>query len=144
MACERGPSWARSGEGLYAERAIGATYGRSRILYRRDLQRPGEMRRVKNKEVVGFGDVHALERYVLELYEAQEGVCAISGVELQHDEEDADRALICSLDRIDSDGHYEPGNLQVVCRFINFWKSDSADAEFRRLIRIVQTSADAR
>jgi hypothetical protein len=102
-----------------------------------------ETRRVKNKEVVGFGDVHALERYILELYEAQEGVCAISGVELQHDEEGADRALICSLDRIDSGGHYEPRNLQVVCRFINFWKSDSADAEFRRLIRIVQTSADA-
>jgi hypothetical protein len=86
-----------------------------------------ETRRVKNKEVVGFADVHVLARCILELFEAQEGLCAISGVELQHDEEGADRALICSLDRIDSDGHYEPGNLQVVCRSINSWKSDCLD-----------------
>lgn len=43
-----------------------------------------------------------------------------------------------SLDRIDSDGHYEAGNLQVVCRFINFWKGASDDEEFRRLLELVR------
>jgi hypothetical protein len=31
-------------------------------------------------------------------------------------------------------GHYELGNLQVVCRFVNRRKNDGSDAEFRRLI----------
>lgn len=30
-----------------------------------------------------------------------------------------DPELAASLDRIDSDGHYERGNLQVVCWFSN-------------------------
>jgi hypothetical protein len=69
----------------------------------------------------------------------QEGVCAITDLPLQYEGEHDDIAMVCSLDRIDSSKHYEPGNLQVVCRFVNRWKSDSPDAEFRRLIRIVQS-----
>jgi len=42
------------------------------------------------------------------------------------------------LDRIDSSGHYELGNLQVVARFINFWKRDTEDFEFRRLLAVVR------
>jgi hypothetical protein len=41
--------------------------------------------------------------------------------------------------RADSDGNYEQGNLQIVCRFINRWKSDSNDSAFRRLIELVQS-----
>jgi hypothetical protein len=52
--------------------------------------------------------------------------------------EGEDKQLRPSLDRIDSDGHYELGNLQVVARFINFWKSDTDDTEFRRLISMVR------
>lgn len=44
-----------------------------------------------------------------------------------------EKALMPSVDRIDSDGHYEDGNLQIVSRFINARKSDSDDEEFRRL-----------
>lgn len=36
------------------------------------------------------------------------------------------------------DAHYEPSNLQVVCRFVNFWKSDSDNEEFRRLLALVR------
>ena len=43
-----------------------------------------------------------------------------------------------SLDRIDSDGHYEIGNLQLVCRFANFWKGASENEEFRPLLAIVR------
>ncbi|WP_298963557.1 hypothetical protein [uncultured Roseibium sp.] len=50
----------------------------------------------------------------------------------------SDDQLRPSLDRIDSNGHYELGNLQVVARFINKWKSDSEDAEFRRSLEIVR------
>ena len=45
---------------------------------------------------------------------------------------------IPSLDRIDSDGHYESSNVQLVCRFINLWKQAADDAEFRRVIMLVR------
>lgn len=62
--------------------------------------------------------------------------CAITGLVLEF--EGSDDQLRPSLDRIDSNGHYEEGNLQVVARFINFWKRDTIDTEFRRLLALVR------
>lgn len=62
--------------------------------------------------------------------------CAVTGLALQFD--GLDDQLRPSLDRIDSNGHYEAGNLQVVAHFINFWKRDTEDNEFRRLIGLVR------
>lgn len=98
-----------------------------------------EERNVKNKDF-GFANIDALVEYIAALYEAQEGLCAITGLPLQFRDGD-DHQLCCSLDRIESDGHYAPGNLQIVCKFINMWKSHRDDAEFRRLIEIVRQSS---
>jgi len=87
-------------------------------------------RTVKNKEL-RFPTLQDLEKYISELITTQGGLCAISGLALQFDEQPEDQELICSLDRIDSNGHYEAGNLQVVCRFVNRWKNDGDDIEFR-------------
>lgn len=92
---------------------------------------------VKNKDF-GFASVLELEAFVHQLLDIQEGICAISGLPLQYRESCEDSAMFCSLDRIDSNGHYERGNLQVVCRFINKWKSNTVDEEFRRLLRVVR------
>ena len=46
--------------------------------------------------------------------------------------------MLCSLDRIDSSSHYAPGNLQIVCRFANEWKSSRDNTEFKRLIEVVR------
>jgi hypothetical protein len=43
-----------------------------------------------------------------------------------------------SLDRKDSSRGYEPGNLQIVCRFVNFWKSATPDSEFSRLLALLR------
>ena len=61
----------------------------------------------------GFEDEEALTEYVDKLISDQDGVCALTGMQLQFDGHHDDTELLCSLDRIDSDGHYEPGNLQV-------------------------------
>ena len=45
-----------------------------------------------------------------------------------------------SVDRIDSNGHYEHGNLQIVCQFVNFWKADSNNEEFKRLLMLVRSA----
>ena len=85
----------------------------------------------------GFATRRELEEYLDKLLDAQDGICAISGLPLQFAGDD-DPELCCSLDRIDSNGHYEPGNLQIVCRFINRWKSDSPDPDFRRPLAVVR------
>ena len=42
------------------------------------------------------------------------------------------------VSRFERDGHYEAANIQIVCRFVNFWKSDTPDEEFRRLLALVR------
>jgi hypothetical protein len=64
--------------------------------------------------------------------------CALTGIPLQPHGPDVDKNLLPSLDRIDSEGHYEAGNLQVVCQFVNYWKGASDNEEFRRLLILVR------
>ncbi len=92
--------------------------------------------RVKNKEIKFTRQ--QLEKYLDALLQAQDGLCAISSLPLQYQGSHDNAEFLCSLDRIDSDGHYEQGNLQIVCRFINRWKRDQNDEEFRNLLDIVR------
>jgi hypothetical protein len=89
-----------------------------------------------------FADDESFRRHVVGLLEAQKGRCKLSGLPLQDPVEGGDPQLYPSLDRINSDGHYEPGNLQIVCRFINRWKSDERDDEFRRLLAVLRLRAE--
>ncbi|WP_405402746.1 hypothetical protein [Paracoccus sp. Ld10] len=89
---------------------------------------------VKNKDLRLSKE--ALMLHLNELLDETGNRCAITGLTLQF--EGSDNQLQPSLDRIDSHGHYEIGNLQIVARFINFWKSATKDTEFRRLIAIVR------
>lgn len=78
----------------------------------------------------------ALIAHLNSLLAEQGYLCAISQLALQAD--GPDDALRPSLDRIDSNGHYEAGNLQVVARFINSWKQAIPDPEFRRQLAMVR------
>jgi hypothetical protein len=89
----------------------------------------------------GFQDRSELERYLLDLLEANDNQCAVSGLPLQFKGSHDDTQMLCSLDRIDSSGHYERNNLQIVCKFINFWKNSMSDSEFRRLLSIIQAQS---
>ncbi|MCY4305670.1 MAG: hypothetical protein OXC62_12975 [Aestuariivita sp.] len=81
-----------------------------------------------------FSSTESGKKYVLDLLAQQNNRCALTGIPLETDQKTDDPEFLCSLDRIDSNGHYEPGNLQVVCRFINRWKGDDDNAEFKRLL----------
>lgn len=72
------------------------------------------------------------------LIEEQNNLCALTGLPMQWRGDHDDGELCASLDRIDSGGHYEKSNLQIVCWFANRWKSASPDGEFRRLIAMVR------
>lgn len=91
-------------------------------------------RTVKNKDLRLSKE--ALIAHLNELLDETGNRCAVTGLILQFEGPDAQ--LRPSLDRIDSNGHYDAGNLQVVARFINFWKRDTHDIEFRRLIAAVR------
>lgn len=93
----------------------------------------------KTKEI-HFNQVE-LEAYIKTRLHLQENRCALTGIPLQPYGQETDQALLPSLDRIDSDGHYAKDNLQVVCRFVNGWKSSTADEEFRRLLTLVREGA---
>jgi hypothetical protein len=93
-------------------------------------------RTVKNKEL--FIPENELEPFLDALLAEQDGLCAITGLRLQYDGDEDDQEMLCSLDRIDSNGHYEKDNLQIVCKFVNRWKNDGDNTEFRRLIGILR------
>lgn len=93
-------------------------------------------RSVKNKEL--RMSPLALEEHIRALMDLQGNRCALTGIPLEFHGSNADPNLAPSLDRIDSDGHYEAGNLQVVCRFVNFWKGASDDEEFKGLLMLVR------
>jgi len=86
----------------------------------------------------GFTTKQEFEEYVIELIESQEGLCALTDLKMGHYGSDGDSDMRCSLDRIDSNEHYERGNLQVVCWFANRWKSASDNEGFKRLVGIVR------
>ena len=65
--------------------------------------------------------------YVLGVYEAQEGRCAVTGATMTHQ---ADRPQTnISIDRIDSTKGYIEGNIRLVCATVNFMKNRMTDKE---------------
>lgn len=92
--------------------------------------------KVKNKEL-RMSDAE-LNKLLKNLLQIQGDRCAITGLPLQFRGAHSDENMLPSLDRIDSNGHYERDNLQIVCRFINFWKQASDDGDFRRLLNVVR------
>lgn len=91
---------------------------------------------VKNKELRMSSA--ELEKLIDSLLELQGNRCALTGIPLQFHGPEIDKNLAPSVDRINSSGHYELGNIQIVCRFINFWKSDTLNEEFKRLLMLVR------
>jgi hypothetical protein len=77
---------------------------------------------------------HELEAHIADIIHAQKGLCKLTGLPLDLPPNIADREMMASPDRIDSDLGYEKGNIQIVCWFANRWKGDDSDANFRRLL----------
>jgi len=94
---------------------------------------------LRKRKKVRFGNNENFQEFLKMKIREQNGKCALTGIPLQFRGEHTNKNFLCSLDRIDSDGDYEPVNLQVVCRFINRWKSDSDNDEFKSLISLIRS-----
>lgn len=70
----------------------------------------------------------------------QANKCVYTGLTMVRDDQDPEE-LRASLDRIDSDGDYAEANVQLVCRFINKMKSDTAHEDFARQITLIRRSS---
>jgi hypothetical protein len=92
---------------------------------------------VQKDKMFRFFSKSELAEYTLELMAKQRRICALTGLTMILDDEQGDLERRFSLDRIDSSGHYERGNLQVVCKFANRWKCASDNGEFKRLISLI-------
>lgn len=93
-------------------------------------------RTVKNKDLtITSGQLEQCIRAMLDL---QQNQCALTGISFEFSETTADKNLLPSVDRIDSNSHYNDGNLQIVCRFVNFWKGATDNEEFKRLLMLVR------
>jgi hypothetical protein len=76
-----------------------------------------------------------------QIYREQCGFCALTGLRMLLNGEPGSEDFRLSVDRIDSKGHYDIGNLQLVCRFANFWKSATDNSRFKELIAVVRREA---
>ncbi len=94
------------------------------------------LRTVKNKDLTMPPD--EFEKLLASLMDVRGNRCALTGIPFHFHGPSAEKNLFPSVDRIDSDGHYEEGNIQIVCQFINFWKGASDNAEFQRLLMLVR------
>ena len=93
-------------------------------------------RTIKNKNLEIPED--RIKKIIQNLRIKQKGRCALTGLKLNFTKNGGDHQLHPSIDRIDSSGHYSEDNIQIVCKFVNFWKQAQKDDEFRRLLSIVR------
>jgi hypothetical protein len=97
---------------------------------------------IRKTEDFGFENDKALKRYIDWLQQQQGGRCALTGLTYKFVKDNADRARVVSLDRIDSTLGYVPGNLQLTCHFANMWKGASDNTRFIELIESVKAMQD--
>ena len=72
--------------------------------------------------------------HLLELWDTQKGLCALSGVAMTHTSRPADdRRLNVSLDRIDSSRNYLKSNVQLVTQIANISKHSLKQDDFVHL-----------
>jgi len=84
------------------------------------------------------------KEYMLELWEAQEGKCAISGVSLQTSSwsQANKNPYRASLDRIDNSRGYVIGNVRLVTHWINNAKSTWSDVVFYEFMENTQLTKE--
>jgi hypothetical protein len=65
---------------------------------------------------------------LMDIFETQEGKCALSGVKMTWHQGKIQPTSI-SIDRIDNSKGYIPGNVRLVCVVVNAFKSTQTDSE---------------
>lgn len=75
--------------------------------------------------------------FLLSLWTSQQGRCALSGLPMTHRFNDL---CASSIDRKDSSLGYIPGNVQLVCQWVNRAKNKHSDEEMRGVLEALRSS----
>lgn len=73
--------------------------------------------------------------YMLQLLEEQGGKCAITGMTMTIDPDDSYANM--SIDRIDSNGDYSPGNVRLICSAVNMMRGRMDDERLKFWCRAI-------
>lgn len=77
----------------------------------------GMVMRNHNREIERASETFVV--HCQELYDQQCGLCAVSGFEMTFSSRPSDKSQQISINRIDSSRGYIPGNVRLVCYYIN-------------------------
>lgn len=101
-------------------------------------------KKIKDKKLIGCTPSE-MKQHLKGLWDKQDGKCALTGIAMHlPGQPGLDKDLMVSPDRIDSSGHYSLENVQLVCRFANYWKLASNNVRFMELLDlVVKTKAKA-
>lgn len=77
--------------------------------------------------------------YIISLWYKQDGKCALSGIPMST----MYKTIDCvSIDRIDRTIGYAEGNIQLVCRWINFGKNSFDDSDILKMLDKLRSTKD--
>ena len=75
--------------------------------------------------------------FLMEMFESQNGMCAISGLPMSTKLEVGGSWFRCSVDRKDNSNGYVPENVHLVCKSINIWRGAQALDDFIEMCKAV-------
>lgn len=81
--------------------------------------------------------------YLYELYDQQEGLCALSGVRMTWAGGSA-RPTSVSVDRIDPAKGYIKGNVRIVCMAVNAFRSTMNDEQLLKFAKALVSNMEAK
>ena len=85
-------------------------------------------------------DVNVTGCYCKQIFDEQNGLCAISGEKLTFVKSGAINKRTytnASIDRIDNSKGYVKNNIQIVSVRMNMWKSDLSLTKFKNLVKMI-------
>lgn len=81
---------------------------------------------------------------LLDIFETQNGKCAMTGIEMTHLKGNGHIETNISIDRINNDIGYIPGNIQLVCYSANMMRRKMKDQSFKNFCKKIATTENAK
>ncbi|BCW89561.1 hypothetical protein sos41_27270 [Alphaproteobacteria bacterium SO-S41] len=94
----------------------------------------------RKMKLFGYESEQEMRSELRQMLDDQREICPITGHSMQREDHPV-KELVASLDRIDSAKGYQRGNLQWVCRFVNFLKGAKSGADFDRLTTLLMSGS---
>lgn len=99
--------------------------------------RASSIRQGAKKRGLSFSLTH---EDLIALWESQDGRCAITGVPMTWKVGQGRLPTAVSVDRVDGERGYEPGNIRLVCNAVNIMRGQFSDCKLRDWAKLISES----